>query len=281
MSRPLDGKTIALTGATAGIGRAAALELAGRGARMLLVCRDRAKGEAVVGTIRAAGGAAELVLADLSLLSEVRRAGAELLALAPRLDVLVNNAGALFQRRELTAEGHELTFATNHLSYFLLTRLLLERLKAGAPARVVNVASAAHRRAKTEAFDDLRAERCYDGWQRYGLSKLANILFTRELARRLEGTGVTANSLHPGVVATGFGLNTTGLLKLLIKAAQPFELTPEQGADTVVWLAASPEAAGVTGKYFARRVEARSTAAAQDDDAARRLWTLSEGLCGL
>lgn len=281
MLRSLAGKTIVITGASAGIGRAAALELAKRGAHMLLVCRDLAKGSAVADAIRADGGQAELVLADLSVQAQVRRAAAELLDLAPRIDVLVNNAGAIFQTRSLAADGHEMTFATNHLSYFLLTNLLLERLKASAPARVVNVASVAHRRAKAIAFDDLRAERGYDAWMRYGMSKLANILFTRELARRLAGTGVTANSLHPGVVATGFGSNSTGLLRLLVKAARPFLLTAEQGADTIVFLASAPEASAWSGKYFAKRVESTLSKAAQDDAAALRLWSLSEELVGL
>ena len=277
----MQGKTVVITGASTGIGRAAALELSRLGARMVLVCRDRAKGSAAADAIRAAGGRAELVLADLSVQADIRRAAAELLALAPRIDVLINNAGAIFQTRTLCADGHELTFATNHLSYFLLTNLLLGRLKESAPARIVNVASVAHRRAKAIDFDDLRAEQGYDGWERYGMSKLANILFTRELARRLTGTAVTANSVHPGVVATGFGANSTGLLRLLVKAARPFLLTPEEGADTVVYLASSPEASAWTGKYFAKRAESKLTKAAQDDAAARRLWSVSAGLTGL
>lgn len=270
----MKGKTCVITGATSGIGRAAALELGRRGARLVLVCRDRGKAAAVAAELGGAG----LVIADLSVQAEVRRAAAEVLALAPRLDVLVNNAGAMFQERSLTADGLERTFAVNHLAYFLLTELLLERLKASAPARVVNVASDAHTPAKGIPFDDLDGARDYGGLARYSQSKLANILFTRELARRLEGTGVTANALHPGGVATGFAGGTTGLLGFVVRLARPFMLTPEQGARTVVWLACAPEAAGVSGKYFAKCRERRPNRAAQDDALARRLWDESERL---
>ncbi len=270
----MKGKTCVVTGATSGIGRVTALELGRRGARLVLVCRDRAKAAAVAAEI----GGAEVVVADLSVQADVRRAAAEVLALCPRLDVLVNNAGALFQERRLTADGLESTFAVNHLAYFLLTLLLLERLKAGGPARVVNVASDAHRPAKTIPFDDLDGARSYSAVARYSESKLANILFTRELARRLEGTQVTANSLHPGGVATGFAGQTRGLLGLFVRLVRPFMLTPEEGARTVVWLASAPEAEGLSGRYFAKCREKRPTRAALDDALARRLWDVSEKL---
>lgn len=281
MDKPLYGQTVVVTGASSGIGKSAAVTLAGMGARTILVCRDRGRGEAAVLDVRKAGGTAELVVADLSSQAEVRRAASEILSLAPRLHVLINNAGAMNQKRERTVDGLERTFATNHLAYFLLTSLLLDRLKASAPARIVNVSSAAHRRASAGMpFDDLNAERGYSSWDAYGQSKLANILFTRELARRLEGTGVVANSLHPGIVATGFGLNTSGLLRLAIRFFQLFMLTPEQGADTIVHLASAPEAASVSGKYFVKRREAMPRAPALDDGAAKRLWEVSERLTG-
>ncbi|MBI5596339.1 MAG: SDR family oxidoreductase [Elusimicrobia bacterium] len=276
----MSGKTVVITGATNGIGRAAALALGAMGARLVLVCRDKGRGEAVVSELAARGAKADLLLADLAEFAPVRSAAREVLRLAPRIDVLVNNAGAIFEERSLTADGYERTFALNHLSYFLLTRLLLDRIKESAPARIVNVASRAHWRAKGVDLDDLKGERSYSSWRRYGESKLANILFTRELSRRLAGTGVTANSLHPGVVATGFGRNSKGLMNLMVRLAAPFLITPEKGAETIVYLASSPQAAGVTGKYFVRCAEARTTAAAQDDDAARRLWELSERVTG-
>lgn len=276
----MDGKTVVITGATNGIGRAAAIALGGMGARLILVCRDRPRGQAVVSEIEALGAKADLVLADLAEFAPVRAAAAQVLRLCPRIDVLVNNAGAIFQERSVTADGFERTFALNHLSYFLLTRLLLDRIKGSAPARIVNVASRAHWRAKAVDLDDLTGERDYSSWRRYGESKLANILFTRELSRRLAGTGVTANCLHPGVVATGFGRNSKGLINLMVRMAAPFLVTPEKGAETIVYLASSTEAAGVSGKYFVRCAPARTTAAAQDDDAARRLWELSERVTG-
>lgn len=282
MDKPLYGRTIAITGASNGIGLSAAVTLTGMGARTILVCRDRGRGEAAVAAARKTGGSSELVAADLSSQAEVRRAASEVLSLAPRLHVLVNNAGAINPKRELTVDGLERTFATNHLAYFLLTSLLLDRLKASAPARIVNVASVAHGRAPAGIpFDDLNAERGYSAWRAYGESKLANILFTRELARRLEGTGAVANSMHPGVVATGFGANSGGLLRLAMRLARPFLLTPEQGADTIVYLASSPEAASVTGRYFVKRREVEPRPAALDDGAAKRLWEVSEKLTDL
>ncbi|HXX30678.1 MAG TPA: SDR family oxidoreductase [Myxococcaceae bacterium] len=273
------GKVCLLTGATTGIGRAAAEGLARTGLTLVLAGRDAARTEAAVEGVRRASGndRVEGLVADLSLGSEVRRLAAEFRARHRRLDVLVNNAGAIFTRREETAEGREKTLALNHLAYFLLTRELLDLLLATAPARVVNVASEAHRGTRLD-FDDLDSRRRYSGLGVYGRSKLMNLLFTAELARRLEGKAVTANALHPGVVATGFGGNTPGLFRTLVRIAQPFMLSPEKGARTLVYLATSPEVEGVSGKYFYRCREMRPSPAARDPESARRLWELSEQL---
>lgn len=273
------GKVCLLTGATTGIGRAAAEGLARTGLTLVLAGRDAARTEAAVEGVRRVSGndRVEGLVADLSLGSEVRRLAAEFRARHRRLDVLVNNAGAIFTRREETAEGREKTLALNHLAYFLLTRELLDLLLASAPARVVNVASEAHRGTRLD-FDDLDSRRRYSGLGVYGRSKLMNLLFTAELARRLEGKAVTANALHPGVVATGFGGNTPGLFRTLVRIAQPFMLSPEKGARTLVYLATSPEVEGVSGKYFYRCREMRPSPAARDPESARRLWELSEQL---
>jgi NAD(P)-dependent dehydrogenase (short-subunit alcohol dehydrogenase family) len=220
-------------------------------------------------------------VADLGSQAEVRRLAAEVRERAPRLHVLLNNAGAIHMRRSLTADGHEATFAVNHLGPFLLTSLLEEHLRRRAPARVGNVSSAAHQGAPGMAWDDLMGEREYAGLRAYAQSKLANVLFTAELARRLERTGVTANSLHPGVVRTGFGRGAGGWLAWGVRIAAPFFLSPERGADTAVWLASAPEVAGVTGGYFVKRRPVTPSAAARDPEAARRLWAVSERLTGL
>ena len=275
----LGGKVCVLTGATRGIGRAAADALARTGMTLALVGRDKTRVEDTVAAVKAASGngRVEGLVADLSLRSEVRRLAATVRKQYPRLDVLVNNAGAIFTRREETAEGIEKTLALNHLGYFLLTLELLDLLKASAPSRVVNVASDAHRGMRLN-FDDLENRKKYSGLRVYGQSKLMNILFTEELARRLAGTGVTVNALHPGVVATGFGQNTPGLFKALVRLAAPFMVTPEKGAETLVYLATSPEVEGVTGKYFAKSKEVRPSPAARDPEAARKLWEASERL---
>lgn len=275
-------KVVLITGATNGIGRVAALELAKMGARVVIVGRSREKTEAVRQEILAAGGNADSLLADLSALDEVRRLAAEFRARYDRLDVLVNNAGAIFARRQATADGYEMTFALNHLNYFLLTHLLLDVLKASAPARIVNVSSDAHRSAQMN-FDDLQHENSYgmSGFQAYGRSKLANVLFTYELARRLAGTSVTANALHPGFVATGFGRNMPGLMNRVMGIMHRFAITPEQGAQTLIYLASSPEVEGVTGKYFDKNRPVRSSPASYDETAQKRLWDISERLAGL
>lgn len=271
-----------ITGPTGGIGRAAAVALAAKGASLALVCRDVARGEALAAELRAAGarGAVDVVRADFASQPSIREAAAELLRRYPRIDVLINNAGAIFTSRKSTAEGLELTFAVNHLGYVLLTALLLDRLRASAPARIINVASAAHHRGHIH-FDDLQLERRWGSWRAYGQSKLANVLYTYELARRLEGSGVTVNALHPGVVATGFGRNDGALMRIAVKLAAPFLIGPEKGAETTIYLASSPEVEGTTGKYFARCKPARSSRESRDADVARRLFELSERLVGL
>jgi len=217
------------------------------------------------------------LLADLSLMADTKRVGGEIAASEPRIDVLINNAGALFTQRRVTSEGLEMTFALNHMAYFVLTRALLDRLKGSAPARIVSTASSAHNGAKLD-FGDLQGVKSFSGWKAYGRSKLANILFTRELARRLAGTGVVANCVHPGVVATRFGDESGGLSGWLLPIVRPFLISPEQGADTIVYLASAPEAANFTGEYFAKRKIVAVSAAARDDLAAARLWQASEAL---
>jgi NAD(P)-dependent dehydrogenase (short-subunit alcohol dehydrogenase family) len=275
----MKGKTIVATGATSGIGEAAVLALAGQGARIVIVARDEARGRATMQKIeaKAPGLGHRLYLADLSSIAETRKVGAAIVASEPRIDVLINNAGALFSNRRVTPEGVELTFALNHMSYFVLTEALRERLIASAPARIVSTSSTAHQGAKLD-FNDLQSANGYGGLKVYGRSKLANILFTRELARRLAGTSVTATCLHPGVVKTRFGESSGGFAGLLIPFLRPFFISPEAGADTIVYLASSPDVAGMTGGYFAKRKLTEPSAAARDDAAAKRLWIESEKL---
>ena len=280
---PLAGKRCVVTGGTDGIGLVTARELARRGALVTVVGRDRAKGDATVAAIREATGNAAVALetADLSRQQEVRALGRRLLAAGPRVDVLVNNAGAMFGERALTDDGVERTFALNHLAYFLLTALLLPALRRAAhdagEARVVSVASDAHRRARLD-LDDPGLARGYGAYRAYANSKLANVLFTYEMARRLAGTGVTANCLHPGRVRTRFGRGGSPLLGALFAALRPFQISAERGALTSVHVAASPEVAGVTGRYFERCRPVRSSPASYDEQAQRRLWELSERL---
>jgi retinol dehydrogenase-12 len=249
--------------------------LARLGARVLLVGRSLAKCAAVAEQIRSqTGREVEPLLADLSSQHEVRELARQVRERSPRLDVLINNAGGLWLKREQTVDGLEMTFAVNHLAYFLLTNLLLETLQASAPARVVNVASEAHRKATLD-FDDLQGERHYGGWRAYCRSKLANILFTYELARRLEGSGVTANTLHPGWVATGFGKNSGWRGQLLALAAKCLAISPERGAQTMLYLASAPNVQGVNGQYFVRCRPVRSSPASYDEAAAKRLWQIS------
>jgi NAD(P)-dependent dehydrogenase (short-subunit alcohol dehydrogenase family) len=279
------GKTVLITGATNGIGKVTALEIAKMGASVVIVGRNRSRTEAVASEIKAAAGnnAVDILIGDLSSMADVRRVADEFKQKYQRLDVLINNAGAVFSNRQESVDGYEVTFALNHLSYFLLTNLLLETLKASAPSRIINVSSDAHRGASLD-FDDLQTIKSYGmgGFGAYSRSKLANVLFTYELAQRLAGTGVTANVLHPGLVATGFGHNNNVLMGLAMSVIQRlFALTPEQGAETTVYLASSPEVEGVTGKYFDKSKAVQSSSQSYDKDSARRLWEVSESMVGL
>lgn len=276
----MKGKTCIITGATDGIGLEAAAALGARGARLVLVGRNRAKGETVLKALRrrVPGVEAEMHYADLSRRDEIKRLALELLATAPRIDVLLNNAGAFFARRAVVEDGLEQTFALNHMGYFRLTKWLAERVISSAPARIVNVASEAHRNAALD-FDDLQTARGYNGWKAYQRSKLANILFTRALAPRLAGTGVTANCLHPGFVRTSFGDNNRGLWGIGIRLGKLFAaISVPRGAETPVYVASAPEIEGVTGKYFDKCREREPNAAARNDADAERLWKESERL---
>jgi NAD(P)-dependent dehydrogenase (short-subunit alcohol dehydrogenase family) len=279
----IDQETVALvTGATNGIGYVTARGLAERGATVVLVARNSERADASVARIKQQTGnqSVEYLLADLSSQAQVRRVAEDFARRHDRLHILVNNAGALFWTRQRTVDGLEMTFAVNHLAPFLLTNLLLPAIQRGAPARIVTVASAAHAGA-TIPFDDLQNARGrYSPLRAYGRSKLANILFTYELARRLEGTEVTANAVHPGFVGTGFGKGGP-LSSLVMNLVRPFTLSPEQGAQTSLYVATSPEVAGVSGKYFVDRKPVRSSPASYDEATARRLWQVSEDLTGL
>ena len=244
------------------------MELAGQGARIVLIARDPERVKATLAKLSGSGHDAHI--ADLSRLSEMKRAAGEI---EGEVDVLVNNAGALFGRRQVTEDGLEMTFAVNHMAYFVLTNLLLPKMKAGA--RIVSTASDAHRGAKLD-FDDLQSERRYSGFSVYSKSKLCNILFTRELARRLEGSGVTANCLHPGFVATRFGDASGGLFQAAIRIVKPVgAISPQEGARTIVHLASSPQVEGKSGGYYFRNKLAAPTKEAQNDADARRLWEIS------
>jgi NAD(P)-dependent dehydrogenase (short-subunit alcohol dehydrogenase family) len=273
----LRGKTCLITGASQGIGLAAAVGIAQAGAETVLVARNRERGEAAVAEVKAKSGNSDVsvLIADLSSQQSVRQLAAAFKDEHPKLHVLLNNAGGLFVKRVLTADGIETTFALNHLGYFLLTELLLDVIEASAPARIINVSSAAHFGGEID-FGDLQHEKRYSSFKVYSDSKLANVLFTYELSRRLAGTGVTANCLHPGVVTTGFGKNNPGLSKTLITIAGPFMLSPEKGARTSIYLATTPEVEGVTGKYFDKCKSISSSKQSYDVDAARRLWEVSE-----
>lgn len=275
------GKTVVITGATSGIGEIAADHLAQAGARIVFIARDRHRGAAILKHLNAVAGHTEhaAYYADLSKLSDLKRVGAEVAHGEPRIDLLINNAGALFNTRHVTEDGLEKTFALNHMSYFVLTNLLLDNLKSSG-ARIVSTASDAHKGMKLD-FSDLQAERGYSGFPVYGRSKLMNILFTRELARRIAGTGVTANCLHPGFVATRFGDESGGIVGIGVKLAKTFAITPEKGAQTIIHLASSPEVEGVNGGYFYKCRPATPSSAAQNDADAKRLWELSAEISGV
>jgi NAD(P)-dependent dehydrogenase (short-subunit alcohol dehydrogenase family) len=274
----MNGKTCVVTGTTSGIGKETAVALAAAGARVAIVCRTRDKGEPALAEIRQrSGGDVHLFVADFGSQRAVRALAVRLAAALPRVDVLVNNAGLIMDERVLTEDGLETTFAVNHIGYFLLARLLQPKLCASAPARIVNVASRAHR-SGTIRFNDLMGARSFDGWKAYTQSKLANIVFTYELARRLAGTGVTVNCLHPGVIASSFGNAGPTLIRLGVRIGRPFMKTPARGAETSIYLASAPEVQGVSGKYFVSRREARSSHESYDPAVAERLWTVSEEL---
>jgi NAD(P)-dependent dehydrogenase (short-subunit alcohol dehydrogenase family) len=275
------GKIVVITGATSGIGRIAAEQLAARGARIVIVARDQKRADGTVERLRQVAPqiAHRAYIADLLSLAETKQVGARIAAEEPRIDVLINNAGNIFATRAVTVDGLERTFALNHIAYFVLTHQLRERLVASAPARIVNTASRAHHGHYLD-FDDLQ-QKNYRALAAYGRSKLANILFTRELARRLAGTGVTANCLHPGFVATGLGQRGGAIFGAMVRLSMLFAANPERGARTIVYLAAASGVASVTGKYFADCHEADPSHTARDDAAARRLWDESVRLARL
>ena len=283
MGWSIDGKRVLLTGATSGIGLEASVALARQGARVVMVGRDRAKTEAAVATVAARSGAAPeaYLLCDFSSQAQVRALAREVLDRFDRIDVLVNNAGGVNKTRRLTVDGIEATFAVNHLGYFLLTSLLLDRLVKSAPARVVTVASVGHRRGTLD-FDDLGFERGYSIMKAYARSKLANVLFAAELARRLAGRGVTSNSLHPGAVATNIWSGAPLWAKpIILLLFRPFFISAEKGGSYIVRLAASPELEGVTGQYFEEAQRVDPAPLARDQALARRLWDVSSAMVGL
>jgi NAD(P)-dependent dehydrogenase (short-subunit alcohol dehydrogenase family) len=279
----MHGKTCVITGATSGIGRSAAEALAALGARIIVVARSKVGGTSTIARLRtiAPGIDHSVYYGDLSLLADMKRVGAEISSAEPRIDVLINNAGALFSSRQVTADGFECTFALNHLSYFVLTHGLRERLQAAIPARVINTASASHKRSHVH-FDDLQGSRGYNGVYAHERSKLCNILFTRELARRLAGTGITANALHPGLVASGFGDRSGGLVAPIFwMIKQLVGVSTEYAAQTIVFLASSPDVATVSGSYFERCQPVLPATQAESDDDAKRLWDETEKLTGI
>ena len=277
------GKAVLVTGGTGGIGRATALRLASMGARVGITGRDQGRTQRAAAELasESASGTVDAFAADMSSQAEVRRLAAEVLAAYPRLDVLINNAGGFWSHRHVTEDGLEHTFALNHLAPFLLTSLLLDRLIASAPARIVTVSSGAQSMGKID-FDDLMGERKYSGQTAYNQSKLANVMFTYELARRLAGTGVTATALHPGMTNTSFSAeDPSRAFAPLVAVLRPFMRSPDKGAETPVYLASSPDADGLTGKYFANREVKKSNESSYDTAITARLWKVSAGLVGV
>ncbi|MFC2027473.1 SDR family oxidoreductase [Chloroflexota bacterium] len=278
----MKGKICMVTGATSGIGLATAKEVAGQGATVIITARTAEKGESTVARLKRETGnqSVELLIADLSIQAQIRNLAQEFQNRYSRLDVLVNNAGAIFLKRQLSKEGVELTFATNYVNYFLLTNLLLDTLKASAPSRIVNVSSDMQKNAKIN-FDDLQAEHKYSSFGAYGQSKLAIILFTYELARRLEGTQVTVNAVHPGFAASNIGKNNGWLGKIIAPMLKPFAISSTKAAETSIYLAASPEVEGITGKYFIKKKAVPSSPITYDETAAQRLWETSTQMTGM
>jgi len=283
----MNGKRVLITGATNGIGKQAALELMKLGANVVIVGRDESKTRNVCAELKTNSGSdkVDMLVADLSSMDEIRRVADEFRAEYDRLDVLLNNAGAIFSNYQQSVDGYEMTFALNHISYYLLTLLLLDILKrtadAQGEARIINVSSSAHRNA-TLRLDSLQVESGYSFMNSYGASKLMNVQFTYELARRLEDTAVTVTVLHPGVVDTGFGHNTGGIWPFLIKAAQKlFAVSPRKGAETLVYLASSPDVAGISGKYWNERQQKRSSDNSYDREQQNRLWAFSAEATGI
>jgi retinol dehydrogenase 14 len=278
----MTGKICLITGGNSGIGKATAVRLAKMGATVVIVSRNKEKGETALTDIIAKSGNknVELILADMSSQDSIYKLAEEFKGRHEKLHLLINNAGVYLTKRSETEDGLESTFAINHLGPFLLTSLLLDTLKASAPSRIVNVTSDAHKGAKID-FDDLQGEKKFSGWQAYGRSKLAMILFTHELAKKLEGTGVTVNSAHPGVVRTNFAKNNGGIVMLGFRFLGIFFISPESSAKRILYVATSRDLDGVTGKYFTKMHETRSSPESYDDDAARRLWLVSEQLAKL
>jgi retinol dehydrogenase-12 len=278
----MQGKVVVITGGTSGIGQVTAERLASMGARIVLVARSKSRGEAALGRLRelAPAHAHRVHYGDVSRLADLHRLAAEIRSAEPRIDVLINNAGAMFGKRQVTEDGLELTFATNHMSYFVLTQGLRESLAAAGAARVINTSSHAHYRGKID-FDDLQSERSYKAFPVYSFSKLCNILFTRVLARRLEGTGVTANSLHPGFVKTRFGDESGGGMARMIGLMKLFAISVEKGAETLIYLASSPDVAKTSGLYFYKCKAVEPSKLALDDGIAERLWTETAKLAGI
>ncbi|HWA30773.1 MAG TPA: SDR family oxidoreductase [Rhizomicrobium sp.] len=276
-------KVVVVTGATSGIGEVAADRLAQKGARIVFVARDRERGEETRKHLRAIAGHTDHTVhyADLTLVAEQKRVAKEIADSEPQIDVLINNAGAMFATREVTSEGLEKTFALNHMSYFTITNILLDRLKATPHARIVSTASDAHRAGRLDLNDLQWEHHRYVGFGVYGNSKLHNVMFTRELAKRLAGTGVTANCLHPGFVGTRFGHNTGGFMAWATRVAQNFALTPEQGAETIIWLADSDDVEGKTGGYYEKKKLIAPSRTAMDDVAAKKLWDMSAKIAGV
>ncbi len=282
----MTGKTVIITGGNSGIGLETAVALARAGATTIITARDEKRGQAAVETIssRAGSDKVSLSLFDLSSLASVRDGAADLLGRCPSIDVLVNNAGVVLSERQVTVDGFEATFAVNHLGPFLLTNLLLDRLRTSTPSRIVNVASTAQNMARNGMpFDDLQSTTSYKGMRVYGESKLANVLFTTELARRLADSGVTANCLHPGTVATGYGRDgdASGFLSFGLKVIKPFILTAEKGAATSIYLASSPDVANVSGEYFIKCKAKPPCKHGRDSVAAAKLWDISAEMVGL